>query len=457
MLLSVMKAISPIDGRYSEQVSELREIFSEYGFLKFRITIEILWLKQLSKIKKFTEIAVFNDDENYFLDEIINNFNEQDAKRIKEIEKTTQHDIKAVEYFLQEKISNYDTLIHISKFVHFACTSEDINNLSYALMIKTTINDIIMNNWENIINQISQLAKKYSNLPMLSRTHGQPATPTTMGKEMANVVYRMKRQLCQLKSIKILGKFNGTVGNYNAHIISYPEINWHELSKTFVSSLNITWNPYTTQIEPHDYMAEIFNCIVRFNNILIDFNRDLWGYIALGYFQQKTNPAEVGSSTMPHKINPINFENAEGNLGIANVLLDHFSHKLLISRWQRDLTDSTVLRNIGISIGYSLIAYKSTLKGITKLSINNKRIMDDLNNNWEVLAEAIQTVMKRYNITESYEQLKIFTRGKKINAMMMQNFINQLTLPEHIKLQLKTITPGNYIGLAHELVELLIK
>ncbi|PPI88115.1 adenylosuccinate lyase [Candidatus Pantoea edessiphila] len=451
---SILTNISPIDGRYRNIVNELRNVFSEYAFFKYRIKIEINWLQKLSDTKEIKEIPVFCKKTKDFLNAIIDNFNENDANRIKYIEKNTNHDIKALEYFIKEKIITISNLKKISEFVHFACTSEDINNLSYALMLKTALYDIIIPCWDQLINAIKTLAKKYKDIPLLSRTHGQPATPSTIGKEMANTVFRMQRQLQQLKKIEILGKINGAVGNYNAHIVAYPNVNWIELSKEFVTSLGIKWNPYTTQIEPHDYISELFDCITRFNNILIDFNRDIWSYISLNYFKQKIiNHEEIGSSTMPHKINPIDLENSEGNLGIANAMMRHLSSKLLISRWQRDLTDSTVLRNIGVSISYSVIAYKSALKGIDKLEINKKCIINDLNNNWAILAEPIQTIMRRYGINKPYEKLKDITYGNNIDSLTIYNFIDTLNIPKKEKERLKKLTPCNYLGYAIKLVD----
>ena len=374
MELSALTALSPIDGRYGDKTLELRPIFSEYGLIKYRVIVEIRWLQQLSAHEAITEVPSFDETTNQLLNDIITNFNESDALQIKEIEKTTNHDVKAVEYFLKEKTANNTTLANIAEFIHFACTSEDINNLSYSLMLKTARNEVIIPYWTRIIDILKEKAHLYQNIPLLSRTHGQPATPSTIGKEFANVVYRLQRQLKQLQSVEILGKINGATGNYNAHMIAYPEINWHQFSQQFVESLGLTWNPYTTQIEPHDFIAEFFDCVARFNTIMIDLNRDIWGYIALNHFKQKTIAGEIGSSTMPHKVNPIDFENSEGNLGIANAIMQHLASKLPISRWQRDLTDSTVLRNIGVGLGYALIAYQSTLKGLNKLEVNQANL-----------------------------------------------------------------------------------
>lgn len=448
--LSPLTAISPLDGRYYTQVHPLRNIFSEFGLLKFRVQIEIYWLQKLSSTKEITEIPLFNSNEHEFLNNLITNFNISDAECIKKIEQTTNHDLKAIEYFLKEKIHESPNLRKkVNEFIHFACTSEDINNLAYGLMLTHSKNIIILPIWKKIIDEIKKLSINYKKVPMLSRTHGQPATPSTLGKEMSNFAYRLIRQYNQLQSIKILGKMNGAVGNYNAHVIAYPKINWCKLNEEFVISLGMSWNPYTTQIEPHDYISEISHCITRFNTILINFNQDIWGYISLNYFTQEHNPTEIGSSTMPHKINPINFENSEGNLGLSNAIFNHFSTKLPISRWQRDLSDSTVLRNLGIAIGYSLIAYQNVLKGIKKLTINKKYLLKALNENWSILSEAIQTVMRRYNIQNSYEQTKNFIfNTKNINPDSIHKFIESLPLPESEKTRLKKMTPSNYVGLS---------
>ena len=453
MELSALTALSPIDGRYGDKTTELRTIFSEYGLLKYRVQVEVRWLQKLANQADILEVPTLSEQANKHLNEIVDNFNEQDAIRIKTIEKTTNHDVKAVEYFLKEKVNTNEELQAINEFIHFACTSEDINNLSYALMLKTARDTVLIPYWNKLIATITTQAKTYRDLPLLSRTHGQPATPSTIGKEFANVVYRLKRQLKQLESIEILGKINGATGNYNAHMVAYPQINWHKFSEEFVTSLGLQWNPYTTQIEPHDYIAEYFDCIARFNTIMIDFDRDVWGYIALNHFKQKTVAGEIGSSTMPHKVNPIDFENSEGNLGLANAIMSHLGSKLPISRWQRDLTDSTVLRNLGVGIGYAIIAYQSTLKGLNKLEVNQEHLLDELNRNWEVLAEPIQTVMRRYGIEKPYEKLKELTRGKRVDAQGMQQFIDSLALPEHEKARLKQLTPANYIGFAINFVD----
>ncbi|EKT56375.1 adenylosuccinate lyase [Providencia sneebia] len=455
MELSSLTAVSPIDGRYGDKVSALRTIFSEFGLLKFRVQVEVRWLQKLAATAQIKEVPSFDADANAYLDEIVANFSEKDALRIKEIERTTNHDVKAVEYFLKEKVAQVPALDAVSEFIHFACTSEDINNLSHALMLNTAREEVLLPQWRQLIDKIKAMANDYRLLPLLSRTHGQPATPSTVGKEFANVAYRMERQYRQLEQVEILGKINGAVGNYNAHIAAYPEVNWHEFSESFVTSLNITWNPFTTQIEPHDYIAELFDCVARFNTILLDFDRDIWGYVALNHFKQKTIAGEIGSSTMPHKVNPIDFENSEGNLGLANAVLNHLSSKLPVSRWQRDLTDSTVLRNLGVGLGYSLIAYQSTLKGLNKLEVNEQHLLDELDQNWEVLAEPIQTVMRRYGIEKPYEKLKELTRGKRITAEGMKQFIDGLDLPEDEKARLKAMTPANYLGYAvHFLDEL---
>lgn len=452
MELSSLTAISPVDGRYGDKVSALRTIFSEYGLLKFRVQVEVRWLQKLAACAEIKEVPAFDTNTNAFLDNFVEEFSEEDAQRIKTIERTTNHDVKAVEYFLKEKVATIPALHAVSEFIHFACTSEDINNLSHALMLQTARQDVVLPYWCKIIDAIKSLALEYRDIPLLSRTHGQPATPSTVGKEFANVAYRMERQFRQLAHVEIMGKFNGAVGNYNAHIVAYPEVDWHSFSETFVTSLGITWNPYTTQIEPHDYIAELFDCMARFNNILIDFDRDIWGYIALNHFTQKTIAAEIGSSTMPHKVNPIDFENSEGNLGLANALLGHLASKLPVSRWQRDLTDSTVLRNLGVGLGYALIAYQATMKGINKLEVNQAHLLNELDHNWEVLAEPIQTVMRRYGIEKPYETLKELTRGKRVDAVGMQAFIDALALPEEEKTRLKAMTPANYIGHAATLV-----
>ncbi|MDH5353938.1 MAG: adenylosuccinate lyase [Gammaproteobacteria bacterium] len=446
MDLSSLTAISPIDGRYARKTAALRPYFSEYGLIYHRLVVEVRWLQALSRNAGIDEVPVFSSEANQLLENIITNFTVEQARRIKEIEATTNHDVKAVEYFLKEQVSGTEELSTISEFFHFACTSEDINNLSHALMLKSARDDILIPELDHIIGELKRLAHENADVSMLSRTHGQTASPTTLGKEMANVAYRLQRQLDQIKKIPLLGKINGAVGNYNAHLSAYPDINWPEFSKQFVESLQLSWNPYTTQIEPHDYIAELFDSLSRFNNILIDFSRDIWSYISIGYFKQKTIAGEVGSSTMPHKVNPIDFENAEGNLGIANAVLGHLSSKLPISRWQRDLTDSTVLRNLGTGFGHMLIALDSLKRGINKLEVNSQAIADDLDSNWEVLAEPIQTVMRRYGVEQPYEKLKALTRGQSINAEIIREFVEQLDIPDTAKQQLIEMTPGSYTG-----------
>jgi adenylosuccinate lyase len=447
--LSALNAISPVDGRYGNKTIALRTIFSEFGLIRFRVEVEVRWLQQLSRHSGIPEVPAFSAATNQYLDKIVSDFNEQDAQAIKDIERTTNHDVKAVEYFLKKKFVGNAELEAVLEFVHFACTSEDINNLSHGLMLREG-RDVFLKDAEAIIDGIVKLAHDYADVSMLSRTHGQTASPTTVGKEMANVVARLRRQVETVKKVELLGKINGAVGNYNAHLSAYPQIDWQANAKTFVESLGLSWNPYTTQIEPHDYIAELFDAIARFNTIVIDFDRDIWGYISLGYFKQRTIAGEVGSSTMPHKVNPIDFENSEGNLGIANAIFGHLSEKLPISRWQRDLTDSTVLRNMGVGFGYSMIAFASTLKGISKLEINRSRLAEDLDNAWEVLAEPIQTVMRRYNVEEPYEKLKALTRGQTITRELMLQFVETLEIPEEAKKLLRNLTPANYIGNAVE-------
>jgi len=446
MELSPLTAISPIDGRYAGKTAQLRPLFSEYGLIYHRVLVEIRWLQTLSMHPGITEVPEFSASATTLLESIITGFNETHAQRIKDIEKTTNHDVKAVEYFLKETVADSEELSKVSEFFHFACTSEDINNLSHALMLKTGRDQVLVPAINQVIDSIRHLAHQHSNVAMLSRTHGQAATPTTLGKEMANVVYRLQRQVTQMNKLNMLGKLNGAVGNYNAHLAAYPDLDWPEMSKQFIESLGIRLNPYTTQIEPHDYIAELFDAMCRCNNILIDFSRDIWSYISIGYFRQRTIAGEVGSSTMPHKVNPIDFENAEGNLGIANAILAHLGQKLPISRWQRDLTDSTVLRNLGSGFAYTLIAIDSLQRGISKLEVNQQAIADDLDQNWEVLAEPIQTVMRRYGVEQPYEKLKALTRGQKIDAQMISEFVSQLDIPDTAKQQLIDMTPGSYIG-----------
>jgi len=446
MDLNSLTAISPIDGRYGSKTADLRPLFSEYGLIRQRVTVEVRWLQSLAACPGIAEIPAFSQASQDQLDQIITGFSEADAQRVKEIERTTNHDVKAVEYLLKEKISDNSELEKVSEFVHFACTSEDVNNLSHALMLREGRDTVLLPLADRVVEAIRTLAHDYAEQPMLSRTHGQPASPTTLGKEMANVVARLRRQRQQIADVELLGKINGAVGNYNAHLSAYPDVDWAAHARQFVESLGIAWNPYTTQIEPHDYMAELFDAVARFNIIVLDFCRDVWSYISIGYFKQKTVAGEVGSSTMPHKVNPIDFENAEGNLGIANALFDHLALKLPVSRWQRDLTDSTVLRNMGVGFAYSTIAWQSALRGIGKLEVNTARLDADLDANWEVLAEPIQTVMRRYGIDQPYEKLKALTRGQRIDQAGMQVFIDSLELPEPVKAELRALTPGSYIG-----------
>ncbi|MFC3282429.1 adenylosuccinate lyase [Litchfieldella rifensis] len=449
MQLSSLTALSPVDGRYGAKASALREHFSEFGLIRARVTVEVRWLEAMAAHPQITEVPPLSAEATAFLDSLVRDFAEADAARIKDIERTTNHDVKAVEYFLKEKIAAQPELHAISEFVHFACTSEDINNLSHGLMLKGGL-EVLLPVMRELTEAVETLAHEHAAQPMLSRTHGQTASPTTLGKEMANVAYRLRRQLKQIESVELLGKINGAVGNYNAHIATYPEIDWAANARAFVERLGLTFNPYTTQIEPHDYIAELFDAVCRFHTILIDFDRDVWGYISLGYFKQRTVEGEIGSSTMPHKVNPIDFENSEGNLGLANALLGHLAQKLPISRWQRDLTDSTVLRNLGVGLAYGLIAYQATLKGISKLEANPERLAADLDASWEVLAEPIQTVMRRYGIEQPYEKLKELTRGKRIDQAGFAAFIETLELPEEVKVELKALTPATYIGNAEE-------
>lgn len=450
---TALMAISPLDGRYQEKVRALRGIFSEYGLMKFRLIVEIRWLEMLAEFSEIKDLSPLSADAKKQLNDIIKHFLEEDAIKIKEIESGINHDVKAVEYFIKEKIAKHSELNALSEFIHFGCTSEDINNLSYAMMIEAAIKDCILPELSKIISRLRKFTEEHANTSMLARTHGQAATPTTVGKEFANVIARLERQVAQLKQMKMLGKMNGATGNYNAFSIAYPDTDWQAVSKKFVEELGLEWNPYTTQIEPHDCISEFCAIMTRINTILLDFDRDIWAYISINYFRQKSLANEVGSSTMPHKVNPIDFENSEGNLGIANALLEHMIAKLPVSRWQRDLSDSTVLRNIGVAVGHSLLAYQSTLKGINKLEPNLQIIADDLDNHWEVLGEAIQTVMRRYKLPEPYERLKAFTRGKKIDKQSLQEFIRELSLPEDVKKRLLDLTPAEYIGYARELAK----
>ena len=450
MQVSPISALSPLDGRYASKVAKLRPIFSEYGLIKARVTVEVRWFQMLAAHQDIQEVPAFSDAAIQFLDAIVDDFSESDAARVKEIERTTNHDVKAVEYFLKEQVAKHEELAHSSEFFHFACTSEDINNLAYALMLKEARDTVMLPMLQRMLAAIQDGAHDYAEMPLLARTHGQPASPSTMGKEWANTAYRMQRQLKQLEQTEILGKINGAVGNYNAHLASYPDMNWANIAESFVTSLGLDWNPYTTQIEPHDYIAELNDTMARFNTILMDFCRDIWGYVSLGYFKQRLVAGEVGSSTMPHKVNPIDFENAEGNLGLANAVLRHLAEKLPISRWQRDLTDSTVLRNLGVGFGYTLLALESALKGIQKLEINEERLLHDLDATWEVLGEAVQTVMRRYGLENPYEQLKALTRGQGITADSLQAFIADLDIPQDAKDELLAMTPARYIGNAVE-------
>ncbi|KAB0457058.1 adenylosuccinate lyase [Acinetobacter baumannii] len=450
--MNALTALSPLDGRYASKCDALRPFLSEFGLIHARVTVEVRWLQALSNRPEIVEVAPFSAETNAALDAIVSNFSEEDANRIKEIERTTNHDVKAVEYFLKEKTAGIAELQNAGEFIHFACTSEDINNLSHALMLKNG-REVLVSSMKQILNAISALATTHAEQPMLSRTHGQTASPTTLGKEMANVAYRLARQIKQFENVELLGKINGAVGNYNAHLSAYPNVDWPAHSQAFVESLGLTFNPYTTQIEPHDYMAELFDALRRFNTILIDFNRDVWGYISLGYFKQKLKEGEVGSSTMPHKVNPIDFENSEGNLGIANAVLAHLGEKLPISRWQRDLTDSTVLRNMGVGFAQSLIAFDACLKGIGKLELNANRLNEDLDQAQEVLAEPIQTVMRRYNVEKPYEKLKALTRGQAMTRDMMVDFVNGNELaqvPSEERARLAELTPATYTGNAAE-------
>lgn len=450
MELSSLTAISPIDGRYGSKTKDLRRFFSEYGLIRYRLVVEVQWLLALGEQAEIKEVPKFSAKAREALLGMLDNFGEEDARRIKEIERFTNHDVKAVEYFLKEKVSHNKELNKVNEFIHFACTSEDINNLAYGLILAESRTDTMIPLMSEVTDAIRNLARLFADQPMLSRTHGQPASPTTLGKEMANFVYRLQRQTQQLEEVPILGKINGAVGNYNAHISAYPEVDWPSLACEFVTDLGLVWNPYTIQIEPHDYIAELFDTMARFNSILMDFCRDTWGYISIGYFKQKTVAGEVGSSTMPHKVNPIDFENAEGNLGIANAMFHHLSSKLPVSRWQRDLTDSTVLRNLGVGLAHSVIAYYSALKGISKLEVNIEQLHKDLDNNWEVLAEPIQTVMRRYGIEKPYEKLKELTRGQRVTEKVLRDFIETLAIPSEAKEQLLQLTPRTYLGNAAE-------
>ncbi len=455
MEYSTIKAITPVDGRYQAKTENLQDIFSEFGLIKNRLFVELRWLKKLSKETNITELQELTTAEIDWLMKIHDDFDEDDANQVKKIERVTNHDVKAVEYFIKDKLSEHPVLAKAAEFTHFACTSEDINNLSYALMLSQGRDMIMLPTLYQLTDDLSHMAQQYKNNAMMARTHGQPATPTTMGKEFANVVYRLQRQLLQLERVDILGKINGAVGNYNAHMIAYPDVDWMTLAQDFVEELNLDFNPYTTQIEPHDYIAELFHSLIRINVILIDLCRDIWGYVSLNFFKQKVIAGEVGSSTMPHKVNPIDFENAEGNLGLANALFQHLAEKLPISRFQRDLTDSTVLRSMGTAFGHCMIAWSSLSKGLSKLEINPAKMLEDLDNNWALLAEPIQTVMRRYGVENAYEKLKELTRGADMNQKIIQDFIQTLSIPEDAKTQLLKLTPANYIGYAVEQTELI--
>ena len=451
MQLSHLSALSPLDGRYATKTDALRPILSEAGFMHHRVKVEVAWLIALSEAG-FAELPPFSKSALALLEGLASNFTEDDAARIKSIEAVTNHDVKAVEYWLKEKVNDVPELVKASEFIHFACTSEDINNTSHGMMLKTARDTVLLPQLATVIAKLTELAHEHAELPMMSRTHGQPASPTTLGKEMANVVARLKRASERIAGVQILGKMNGAVGNYNAHLSAYPDIDWAAFSRKVIEGkLGLTFNPHTIQIEPHDYIAELFDAIARTNTILLDLNRDIWGYISIGYFKQRTKAGEIGSSTMPHKVNPIDFENSEGNLGMANAVLKHMSEKLPVSRWQRDLTDSTVLRNIGVGFGYSVLAYDSCLRGLNKLEVNPERLAADLNESWEVLAEPIQTVMRRYGIENPYEQLKELTRGKGITKEALREFVQGLTIPTEEKKRLLDMTPASYIGLAAQL------
>ncbi len=442
-----LTALSPLDGRYEAKVAPLRALFSEYGLIRLRVQVEIHWLLALSANPLIREVPPFSAPALKLLQTLVSDFSLTDAQRIKALEASTNHDVKAIEYFLKERTRDNKELAGCIEFIHFACTSEDINNLSYALMLREGRSQVLLPRMERLIAALEDIATRYADQPMLARTHGQPASPTTLGKEVANFAYRLRRARERFAAVPILGKINGAVGNYNAHLVAYPEVNWTAVAKTFVENLGLQWNPYTTQIEPHDYLAELLDALARFNTILIDLNRDMWAYISLGYFKQKMVSGEVGSSTMPHKVNPIDFENSEGNLGLANALLRHLSDKLPVSRWQRDLTDSTVLRNLGVALGHALLAFDACHKGIGKLDVDADRLQQDLDDNWQVLSEAVQTVMRRYGVPEPYEKLKELTRGRSgINRAALQAFIKTLSLPEDVKQRLLALTPAGYTG-----------
>ena len=451
MQLSPLTAVSSVDGRYAGRTAGLRDIFSEYGLIRYRVIVEIRWFQALAASTDIPQVTSLSETANAYLDSLVEDFGLEAAKRVKAIEATTNHDVKAIEYYLKECFAEQDELNSLSEFLHFACTSEDINNLSYALMMADAREQVFLPVYADIDQALKAIVNEHANLPMLSRTHGQTASPTTLGKEIANVAMRLQRQVDQLRQQPMLGKINGAVGNFNAHITAYPDVNWPMFAQQFVESLGLSWNPWTTQIEPHDWMAESFHSMSRYHTILIDLCRDIWAYISIGYFTQKTIAGEIGSSTMPHKVNPIDFENAEGNLGVANALLTHLAEKLPVSRWQRDLTDSTVLRTIGTAAGHGMIAYASLLKGLGKLQVNEQEIAKDLNNSWEVLAEPIQTVMRLYGIENPYEQLKELTRGKAISTEILEKFVQTLDIPDAAKQQLLALTPATYTGNAADM------
>ena len=451
MDVNALLAISPLDGRYTKQVQGLNLVFSEYGLLQRRLLVEIRWLQTLAKHPNISEVPATSHEAEHFLEKLIVEFKEPQAQRVKDIEATTRHDVKAIEYYIKERFSDHAELAEVAEFVHFACTSEDINNLAHALMLRDGLIEVLEPIMQQLIEQLRAMAHDYAGIAMLSRTHGQSASPTTLGKEIANVVCRLERQLKQIMAVPLMGKMNGAVGNFNAHTVAYPELDWVQITDEFIQTLDLQSNPYTTQIEPHDYIAELFDGIARFNTILLDLCRDVWGYVSLGYFAQKTVAGEVGSSTMPHKVNPIDFENAEGNIGLANAIFGHMSAKLQVSRWQRDLSDSTVLRNMGVGFGYTMIALRSIERGLGKLQVNEGRISAELSVAWEVLAEPIQTIMRRYGIPEPYEKLKALTRGKQIEKADIQMFIETLEVPEAVKAQLRELTPMDYTGYAEDL------
>ncbi len=453
MNLDSLTALSPLDGRYAAKVDALRAHFSEFGLIHRRLQVEIEWLKALAAEKHFKEIPAFSKDTIAELDALVADFSPKDAEAVKKIEAETNHDVKALEYWIKKKLKKNDEVTRVGEFIHFACTSEDINNLSHALMCQHARNKVLLPALDKIVSRLRELAHTYAEVPMMSRTHGQPATPTTMGKEMANVVFRLERARVRIAAVSLLGKINGAVGNYNAHLAAYPDFDWEGFARRFVESLGLEFNPYTIQIEPHDALAELFDAFARANSILVDLDRDVWGYISLGFFKQKLKAGEVGSSTMPHKVNPIDFENSEGNLGLANAVLRHLAEKLPVSRWQRDLTDSTVLRNMGVGLGYALLGYDSLQKGLNKLEINAERMLDDLDANWELLAEPIQTVMRRYGIAKPYEKLKALTRGQRVSKKRMQAFVQKLAIPDAAKAELLALTPWDYTGKAAELAK----